>query len=475
MSSNKLLTGYDPNSYLKIQDPNFIAILKDALSGDPDALKRKEIQSLNIGNIKAAIDWLANRDDGVSQDIKAALMGEGWRLQYYRKPPTPAEFLTYEWIGPQAETLWPNIIKAFCEFMDPAPTNPKRGLALSTSIGWGKDQPISSNIAIAAIQDPETFSYHYTYKQLKDIDIGDKILTFDGITTTVLGIQKNGVRPVYNITLSDGRSFRTSATHINTVCFRYSWTRPDKKVYDAVTTTFIKDHLHKYLFEIPTYETFKLSHMDCIQHLEALPVHDGEPIELTKVRPLRRDTAKVYIESIEPCGEEECWCLQLNNPLGLYVVEKGIFTHNSLLTNLCMAYIIVLFGMMRQPYRALGHSQPIYEHIQLPNGTYTTLADLKEGMKVAGVTTPESTVQEIIPQGLKNTYELTFNDNTTCRCSLDHYWTVFDYNLQQYVVIQTKDIIIDMDRYGFPDVEDCHKDAELIIRAEQQFSLSKKQ
>lgn len=134
---NQILT-YDPNAYLKTNDPNFVSILKDALAGNPEALQRKEIQALNVNNLKAAIQWLSNREDGVSQDIKTLLSAEGWRLTYFRKPPTPKEFLTYEWIGPQSESVWPNVEKAFLEYLDPNPLNPKRGLALSTSIGWGK-------------------------------------------------------------------------------------------------------------------------------------------------------------------------------------------------------------------------------------------------------------------------------------------------------------------------------------------------
>ena len=138
-------SAYKPGNYLNF-DNNFLAIFKDALSGDPKALDMPEIRSLGMDNIRAALEWLQTVD--LNGDYKNLLANEGWRLAYKRKPPTPEEFLTYDWIGGQCEGLWPNVKKAFIEFMDPNPLNPKRGLALSTSIGWGKDQPVSSNIAV---------------------------------------------------------------------------------------------------------------------------------------------------------------------------------------------------------------------------------------------------------------------------------------------------------------------------------------
>ena len=115
---------------------NFADILIDALAGDPKALERPEIQAMGIDNIRAALQWMQTAD--INGDYRNLIANEGWRLMYKRKPPTPEEYLTPEWIGGQAEGLWPNVREAFVNFMDPNPLNPKRGLALSTSIGWGK-------------------------------------------------------------------------------------------------------------------------------------------------------------------------------------------------------------------------------------------------------------------------------------------------------------------------------------------------
>lgn len=129
------LATYDPNAYERF-DNNLADMLVDALNGDTKVLDMPEIQALGVRNIRAALEWLATSN--IDKDYKNLITNEGWRLIYVRKPPTPEEYLTPEWIGVQAEGLWPNVRKAFCEFMSLDPLSPKRGLALSTSIGWGK-------------------------------------------------------------------------------------------------------------------------------------------------------------------------------------------------------------------------------------------------------------------------------------------------------------------------------------------------
>lgn len=267
---------YKPGAYETFSD-NLGDMLIDLLNGDEKLLNSPEIQALGASNVKAALEWLATAD--INGDYKDLIANEGWRLMYKRKPPRPEEFLTWDWIGAQSEGLWPNVRHAFEEFCNPDPLNPKRGLALSTSIGWGK----------------------------------------------------------------------------------------------------------------------------------------------------------------------------------------------SLLTNLCMSYIITHFCLMREPYKVLGHSQPVYEKVKLPSGKYTTIGDLKIGQEIAGVLKDTSKIIDIYDQGEKETYELTFDDNTTCKCSLDHYWTVYDFSNQNYIVLKTKDIINNADCYGFPDLEDCKRDREAILAAEQYF------
>lgn len=517
---------YKPGNYLNF-DNNFLAIFKDALSGDPKALDMPEIRSLGMDNIKAALEWLQTVD--LNGDYKNLLANEGWRLAYKRKPPTPEEFLTYDWIGGQCEGLWPNVKKAFIEFMDPNPLNPKRGLALSTSIGWGKDQPVDAKVVIDKTIDIELedgnvlhipsndvldlledrkevkikanklldmdlvnidfpqkernsakikrVGYTYKYKTIGEFKIGDEVVTEEGDRSHVLNILETGKRDVYKLTLSNGKSFETSESHVTTVLFRYSPERPDKKVYDTLTTKYIKDHLGQFLFEIPTDDTYRYKDMDYIQHIEALPVHEYEPVDDEFLIPIKeKDPGKVYIEKIEKLEDQKtCRCLQLSDPMGWYLTEDGIFTHNSLLTNLCMSYIITLFGLMREPHKILGHSamtsysQPYGTLVQLKDNSWKPIECLIVGDELKPILDEESRVTTIIEQGEQDTYELDFGNNKRIQCSLGHWWLLWDFETNKYVKIQTRDFIENKDRYGVPELEDLKKDRDLIIECHKQF------
>lgn len=313
--------------------------------------------------------------------------------------------------------------------------------------------------------------FSYTYRKMGDLKVGDLVLGPDGEKHKILEIHEMGIQDVYRITLSDGRYFESMSSHHSLVHFRNSHIRQNKKVYDNVTTQYIKDHLNKYLFEIPTDETFSWNEFDYPQFIEMLPIHEYDPIDEKYIIPdLNKNYKKVYIEKIEKIEErKECKCISLDYPWGLYLIEKGIITHNSLLTNLCMSYILTLFCLMRDPYRLLGHSQPTYEKVELADGKYTTIEELKIGMELKGVTTQNSKVIDIIEQGYKDTYELHFEKNLSCRCSLDHLWTVWDTTQNKYIVLPTKIIIENKEKYLFPEIEDCKRDKDLILKAEKDF------
>ena len=313
--------------------------------------------------------------------------------------------------------------------------------------------------------------FEYTYKKMGELKEGDEVLGPGGEKHKILEIYEQGQQDLYKITLSDGRSFEAGLDHLTTVHFRNSHVRPDKKVYDTLTTKYIMENLNKYLFEIPTDETFSWNELDYPQFLEMLPCHEYEPIDEEFIIPdLNRDPKKIYIEKIEKISEQKnCRCIALDYPWGLYLTEKGIVTHNSLLSNLCVSYDMVLFCLMREPFRQLGHSQPVYEKVKLPDGKYTTIGDLKIGMEIAGVTQEVSKVIDIIEQGEKETYEITFEKGQKVRCSLDHLWTVFDSKEEKYKVMKTEEIFKDLERYFFPEEEDCKKDYLEILKAEAEF------
>lgn len=512
---------YKPGAYETFSD-NLGDMLIDLLNGDEKLLNSPEIQALGASNVKAALEWLATAD--INGDYKDLIANEGWRLMYKRKPPRPEEFLTWDWIGAQSEGLWPNVRHAFEEFCNPDPLNPKRGLALSTSIGWGKANPVDSNIVVnktihldledgtrlnipsneiveilvngkltkvsannllsmdlESINLPQavkikSISYSYTHKKMGDLQVGDEIVGPAGEKFKIREITDHGEQDVYKITLSDGRSFESMLSHLSTVHFRNSHTRPGKKVYDTVTTGYIMDHLEKYLFEIPTDETFKWSELDAPQFLEMLPLHEYEPIDDKYLIPdLTKDPNKVYITKIEKTRREVCKCIAVDYPWGLYLIEDGILTHNSLLTNLCMSYIITHFCLMREPYKVLGHSpmtsysQPYGTLIQLKDGSWKPIEYLNIGDELMPLLDDESRVTNVVEQGEQDTYELDFGNAKKIRCSLGHWWLVWDFLEKKYVKIQTKELIEAQDRYGILELEDLKRDKKLILECHEQF------
>ena len=47
----------DKNLKFQTFDDNLADVLIDALAGDPEALKRPEIEALGVENVKAALNW----------------------------------------------------------------------------------------------------------------------------------------------------------------------------------------------------------------------------------------------------------------------------------------------------------------------------------------------------------------------------------------------------------------------------------
>lgn len=325
---------------------NLKPILEDVLAGDPKAATRPEFTCLNLSAVQKALDWLQN-NDMLSKTAKADLIMNPWRLNYKDRPPTPEEFLTKKFIGPQAEGMYEHNRKAFIEFMDPlkpydclilyscigsgkstltmlvflylatlfaymrapfryfghqpstqyvfalcsmtmkkaselymepirniienadfwqkcrtkydmiaeekkfeeqgtvdhinwttaSPTSP---LATSNGLNWkiisseggliGQSQPLDEPIKMA----------DGTWKNMGDIEIGDKVMSSKGTPTYVMAILPQGKIPCYTITLDDGRSVRCSANHK----WKVAWEKLPNGDWDwqIVNTQFMIDH-----------------------------------------------------------------------------------------------------------------------------------------------------------------------------------------------------------------------------------------
>lgn len=110
-------------------------LYRDLAAGDPYALKKFDDLNLDKNAIKTALAFLT-QNNNLSEEQKANLLQDSWRVNFRAKPPTPEEFLTEKYLGYTAKSLYPRIIKTFTEFMNP--TSGYRNLILYPHIGWGK-------------------------------------------------------------------------------------------------------------------------------------------------------------------------------------------------------------------------------------------------------------------------------------------------------------------------------------------------
>jgi len=117
-----------------IRDDSYY-LTKDIMSGDnsPDLFKKfdaLDAKKAMLGMEKIMLDY------HLSDKEKYQLIAESWRINYRVKPPSIDEFLTNQWIGPTADSLYPHVTKILTEFFQP--DSIKRHLILASAIGSGK-------------------------------------------------------------------------------------------------------------------------------------------------------------------------------------------------------------------------------------------------------------------------------------------------------------------------------------------------
>ena len=72
-----------------------------------------------------------------------------------------------------------------------------------------------------------------------------------------------------------------------------------------------------------------------------------------------------------------------------------------------------------------GKAQPMDSHVYTKDG-YVEMKDIKVGMEVFGEDGKLHKVLGVYPQGMKDTWTVSMNDFTNCRCSGEHLWTLYD-------------------------------------------------
>lgn len=173
-------------------------MLKDLLQGDPQALAKFDNLNLDKDAIKTALSFILNSN--LSEEDKASLLGESWRINFRAKPPTPEEFLTEKYLGSVAQTIRPYIKDTFIKFLDP--DSEYRHLILYPSISWGK--------ALSYDEEVQSPSGSVPIGNLK---IGDEVCTPNGGTAKVINIADFPNETTYKVTLRDGRSIKVCGNH----------------------------------------------------------------------------------------------------------------------------------------------------------------------------------------------------------------------------------------------------------------------
>ena len=107
---------------------------------------------------------------------------------------------------------------------------PTRSVLLAGEQDTGKAQPLDSGVLTPS-----------GFRRMGDMAVGDEVITPRGTTTSVTGVFPQGVRPVYELTLTDGRKVRADADHLWSVSTHAD--RYRKRPTRVMTTLRIKDRL----------------------------------------------------------------------------------------------------------------------------------------------------------------------------------------------------------------------------------------
>ena len=80
-----------------------------------------------------------------------------------------------------------------------------------------------------------------------------------------------------------------------------------------------------------------------------------------------------------------------------------------------------------------GKAQPLYSKVLTPNG-FIEMKDVEVGTEVIGCDGEVHSVTATYDRGIRDIYELTFNDSTKVRCCDEHLWNFLNNDYSQYTV-----------------------------------------
>jgi hypothetical protein len=203
------------------------------------------------------------------------------------------EILRQKVCNEAARNLWyfkREVLKIYSQGGDPVPYELNRGSLSMTwcflnGIDYWSMQPRQAQPLDAKIRTPDG---HIT---MGDVAYGTQILAPDGTTVRVAGVYPHGAKPVYKVTLSDGRSTECCNDHLWRV-YCSSWKEP--------------------------WRVYSLEQIRASQDEILIPFWNGTDF-----------SNHLTIDSIEYVGDKEVQCIHVDHPDHLYITDDDIVTHNT--------------------------------------------------------------------------------------------------------------------------------------------------
>lgn len=167
--------------------------------------------------------------------------------------------------------------------------------------------------------------------KMGDIKVGDEVFAHSGKPTKVLGVFPQGKLRVCNVVLEDGRMARCSGDHLWTVLLLdKNQNYVDSESRPIVTMSFMElvkqKMLTDYEFAVPSLFNKVDRSMECQQSYE------------NEMKDFVCWNKIVNLQVTEE--EEECTCIYVEDQEHLFMLEQGIFTHNTTLGAQIAANII---------------------------------------------------------------------------------------------------------------------------------------
>lgn len=179
-------------------------------------------------------------------------------------------------------------------------------LSISMPPGTQKCQPLYSKVLT-----PNGFI------PMGEVKAGTKVISGTGKVATVLSVSPVKIRPIYEVTLDDGRKCRCSDNHLWSV--RFCDKGSQKITGDAVIDfNSIMDNFTNKDFYIPVTD---------------LVFENSEQMML-------KNKSYRHLDNIEYIADEPCKCIYIDDESHLYITDDYIITHNTTLEKFFCSWII---------------------------------------------------------------------------------------------------------------------------------------